>query len=80
MPRKTTVTDEHNRMYNFYVNQVEYLEFVKSVIISGHTRAQSATLRALMHLYVTDKEVRDKVNNIVEDFIIYKTNNEPSLK
>lgn len=80
MPKKTTIVDEHHQMYNFYVNKIEQLEFVKAVVESGHLRAQSATLRALMHLYVTDTDVRNKVNSIVNDFIVYKQNGEISLK
>lgn len=80
MPRKTTVNDEHNTMWNFYVNKIEQLEFIKCVAENGHSRAQSATLRALMHLYIEDKDVQVKVNNIVDNFIVYKKNDEPSLK
>lgn len=80
MPRKTTVTNEHNTMWNFYVNKIEQLEFIKAVVESGHSRAQSATLRALMHLYVTNESIREEANKIIEDFMVYKQNGEPSLK
>lgn len=80
MPRKTTTENEHNTMYNFYINKVEHLNFVKKVTESGYLRAQSAMLRALMYLYIIDDTVRAKANSIVKDFIIYKKNGDISIK
>ena len=80
MPRKTTVLDEHNTMYNFYVNKIEQLEFIQAVAKNGHSRAQSATLRALMHLYIYDVDIQKKVDEIIDQFIIYRQSGDPSLK
>lgn len=80
MPIKTDASNEHHTMYNFYINRVEQLEFIKKVTESGHLRAQSAALRALMHLYVTDPEVTKKANAIIDKFIVYKKDGNISKK
>lgn len=60
------------KKWNLYVNEIEKLNYLKALIEAGHPRAQAAGIRAMMHLYVTDSDVREKVNSIIEDYIIYK--------
>lgn len=60
------------KKWNLYVNEIEKLKYLKALVKAGHPRAQSAGIRAMMHLYVTDSDVREKVNSIIEDYIIYK--------
>ena len=59
------------KKWNLYVNEIEKLNYLKALVEAGHPRAQSAGIRAMMHLYVTDINVREKVNSIIEDYIIY---------
>ena len=79
MPRKITLEDSHTKKWNLYVNELDKLEFIKALVISGKTRAQSAAIRALMYLYISDIEVQNKVNTIVDDFIVYNQNGEKSI-
>lgn len=60
------------KKWNLYVNEIEKLNYLKALVEAGHPRAQAAGIRAMMHLYVTDVDVREKVNSIIEDYIIYK--------
>ena len=78
MPRKVDVNTSHDKKWNLYVNEVEKLEYLSALIAAGHRDAQSAGVRAMMHLYVTDPVVRDKVNAIIDDFIVYKKDGNPS--
>lgn len=78
MPRKVDVHSAHTKKWNMYVNEVEKLEYLKALIEAGHPRAQSAGVRAFMFLYANDKEVRDKVNAIIDDYLVYKDDGEPS--
>lgn len=78
MPRKTTVETAHDKKWNLYVNEIEKLEYLKALIASGHNNAQSAGVRAFMHLYVTDPEYRAKTNAIIDDYIVYKKDGNPS--
>ena len=79
MPIKTTQLTNHSKKWNLFVNEIEKSEYLITLAKSGKLRAQSAGVRAFMHLYVNDPEVRDKVNAIIDDFIVYKDNGEPSL-
>lgn len=60
------------KKWNLYVNEIEKLKYLKALVEAGHPKAQAAGIRAMMHLYVTDNDVREKVNSIIEDYIIYK--------
>lgn len=60
------------KKWNLYVNEIEKLNYLKALVEAGYPRAQAAGIRAMMHLYVTDSDVREKVNSIIEDYIIYK--------
>lgn len=79
MPRKIDIYSAHTKKWNLYVNELEKIKFLKEVVNSGKQRAQSAAIRALMYLYINDKEVRDKTNAIIDDFIVYKNNGEVSI-
>ena len=79
MPRKVTQDTSFSQKWNLYVNEIEKLNFIKALINAGKTRAQSAAIRAMMHLYVTDTDVQNKVNAIVDNFIIYNNNGDKSL-
>ena len=78
MPRKTTTTTELSEKWNFYINQVDKAEYQVALVKSGKPRAQSAGLRAMIYLYVHDEDIRAKVNNIIDDFIVYKQNGKTS--
>lgn len=60
------------KKWNLYVNEIEKVKYLKALVEAGHPKAQAAGIRAMMHLYVTDSDVRKKVNSIIEDYIIYK--------
>lgn len=78
MPIKKDITNNHDKMWNFYVNEIEKANYLLALNKCGKPRAQSAGIRALMYLYVNDIEVRYKVNTIIDDFIVYKKNGEIS--
>lgn len=78
MPRKVDIHSSHTKKWNMYVNEVEKLEYLKALIEAGHPRAQSAGVRAFMHLYATDPIVREKVNAIINDYLVYKDDGELS--
>ena len=78
MPKKVDINSGHTKKWNMYVNEIEKLEYLKALIAAGHKDAQSAGVRAFMHLYVTDPIVRDKVNAIIDDYIVYNKDNSPS--
>lgn len=78
MPIKTNITNNHSKMWNFYVNEIEKCNYLLALNKCGKPRAQSAGIRALMFLYCSDIEVQNKVNTIIDDFIVYKKNGEIS--
>lgn len=78
MPRKITSPADTMDKWNFYVSKLEKAEFIKALVINGKDRAQSAALRALMHLYVNDQTIQNKVNDIIDEFKVYKQNGKPS--
>ena len=79
MPIKTTSITNHSKKWNLFVNEIEKSEYLIALAKSGKSRAQSAGVRAFMYLYVNDPDIRNKVNEIIDDFIVYKDNGEPSL-
>lgn len=79
MPRKTNINTEHSILWNFYVNPIEKSNYMIALKRNGYSRAASAGLRALMSLYITDKDIQNRVNSIINDFIIYKDNNKNSI-
>ena len=78
MPIKKDVNSKHDKTWNFYVNEIEKCNYLLALNKAGKPRAQSAGIRALMYLYVNDIEVHNKVNTIIDDFIVYKKNGEIS--
>ena len=78
MPRQPDIENVHNIKWNFYVNPIEKANYLIALTREGKARCQSAGLRAFMYLYALDKEVRDKINNIIDDFIVYKENGDMS--
>lgn len=79
MPRKVDKLQALNQQWNLFVNPVDKAEFMLALTKSGKTRAAAAAVRAFMHLYATDNIVRDKVNNIIDDYIIYKDSGDKSI-
>jgi hypothetical protein len=79
MPIKTNRFNNHSKKWNLFENEIEKTEYIVALVKSGKSRAQSAGVRAFMHLYATDEDVRNKVNAIIDDFIVYKENGKPSL-
>lgn len=79
MPIKPDKYTNHSKKWNLFVNEIEKTEYLCALAKSGKSRAQSAGVRAFMYLYVNDKDIRNKVNAIIDKFIVYKENGEPSL-
>lgn len=75
MPRKVSRCEGLTQRWNFFVNPINKSEFILALAKNGKSRCQSAALRAFMYLYTTDSEVADKINAIVDDFIVYKGDN-----
>ena len=78
MPKKVDINSGHTKKWNMYVNEIEKLEYLKALIARGHSNAQSAAVRAFMFLYAHDPEVADKIDAILDDYMVYKQNGEPS--
>ena len=78
MPIKTTRETAHDKKWNFYVNEIDKNEFLLQLVKCGKGRCQSAAIRAFMYLYIHDETVRNKINDIVDDFLVYKENGETS--
>lgn len=78
MPRRVDINSGLTKKWNLYVNEIEKNEYLLALVKCGKSRCQSAAVRAFMHLYVNDPIVRDKVNAIVDDFLVYKENGESS--
>ena len=74
MPRIVDPTTNHYKKWNLYVNEIEKSEFLMALVKSGKARCQSAALRAFMYLYVNDLEVRNKINTIVDKYLVYNNN------
>ena len=78
MPIKTNNLTKHDKKWNFYVNEIEKCKYLEALQKSGKAKAQSAGIRALMYLYISDADIRNKVNTIIDDFIVYKKNGDIS--
>lgn len=79
MPRKVDINTGLTKKWNLYVNEIEHAEFVKALSINNKPKCQSAAIRAFMKLYCSDTEVQAKINNIIDDFIIYKKDGSQSI-
>jgi hypothetical protein len=78
MPKIVDVNTNHYKKWNMYVNEIEKMEYLMALTKAGKSRCQSAAVRAFMYLYANDEVVREKVNAIVDDYIVYKENGESS--
>ena len=79
MPRKVSKENALNQQWNLFVNPIEKTEFILALTKSGKSRCASAAVRAFMKLYATDEIVRSKINNIIDDYIVYKENGDKSV-
>lgn len=79
MPRKPSKTEALDKKWNLYVNEIDKADYLIALAKSGKSRCQSAGVRAFMYLYANDEEVRNKVNAIIDDYLVYKDNGSPSL-
>lgn len=79
MPRKPDDNQKLDKRWNFFVNENEKLEFLLALAKNGKQQCQSAALRAFMYLYANDDEVKNKIHNIIKDFIVYKRNGKISV-
>ena len=78
MPIKNKPLEKKER-WNFYVTEIDKVEYMIALNKAGKYKAQSAGLRAFMHLYATDDIVRNKINEIIDDYKIFKDSGKPSL-
>lgn len=79
MPRKTNIVTAKDKRWNFYVNEIDKANFLIALTKSGKQKCQSAALRAFMYLYTNDESIKEKINSIVDDFLVYKENGTVSL-
>lgn len=79
MPRKIDPHSALTKKWNMFVNEAEKAEYLLALTKAGKSRAQSAAVRAFMYLYATDEEVRNKINAIVDDYMVYKDNGDASI-
>lgn len=78
MPRKPSDLERMDLKWNFYVSELLKAEFIQALVENGHVRAQSAALRALMELYITDEETQRKLKDLLPKHLIYKQNGDVS--
>lgn len=78
MPRKVDLYSEHTKRWNFYVNELEKLDYIMALTKAGKSRCQSAGLRAFMYAYTNNELVRNEINKIIDDFVIYTDNDKLS--
>lgn len=65
--------------WNFYCNKMDKLNYLMALAKSNKVGAQSAGMRAFMYLYTVDEDIRNKVNSIIDDYIVYKSNGTKSV-
>jgi len=78
MPRKVDINSEHTKKWNLYVNELEKLDYILALTKAGKSRCQSAGIRAFMYAYANNEIVRNEINKIIDDFIVYNDNNKIS--
>ena len=78
MPRKVDNTTNHYKKWNMYVNEIEKAKYLLALTKAGKARGQSAAVRAFMFLYANDEVVREKVNAIVDRYLVYNDNGSES--
>ena len=79
MPKKVDINSGLTKKWNLYINPIDKAEYLLALTKAGKSRCQSAAIRAFMHLYIVDKEVQDKINAIVDDFLVYKEDGTTSV-
>ncbi len=77
MPRKLEPNEQMDK-WNLYVRKGDKLKFQIALLDAGHPNAQAAAIRVMMHLYTSDPNIRDAVNERIEDFRVYKQSGKPS--
>lgn len=80
MPKYIGNSGEEVVMWNFYINKTEKIKFITNLAKNGLFRAQGAALRTLMFLYNNDKYVEELVNEKIKDFLVYKKDDNISMK
>ena len=78
MPRQPNQLEACDKKWNFYVNEADKVNYLIALSNSGKQRCQSAGLRAMMHLYSVDTDFRDKVNQVIDNYLIYRESGKPS--
>jgi hypothetical protein len=78
MPRIVDNQTNHYKKWNMYVNEIEKTEYLLALTKAGKARCQSAAVRAFMFLYATDEVVRNKINAIVDKYMVYNDNGSES--
>jgi len=71
MPIKTNKYTEHKKLMSLYVNNIEYMTFLKTVAENEEPKSSSAVLRTLMYLYSSDKTLQNQVSLKIKDFIVF---------
>lgn len=79
MPKKSKLDKSLCLKWNLYINPIDKAEYLLALTKAGKSRCQSAAIRAFMHLYIVDKDVQDKINAIVDDFLVYKEDGATSI-
>lgn len=76
MPR---VVDNKMEKWNFYIDKIDKLKFMKSLLDGGHQKAQSAALRAFIKRYTVDEQLRKLMEPYIENEKVAINNNKISL-
>lgn len=76
MPR---IVDNKMEKWNFYVDKVEKIKFMKVLLEHGHQKAQSAALRAFIKRYQEDEQVRKLIDPYIEEEKVKCNNDKISL-
>lgn len=79
MPKYINEENKDSVLWNFYIDKRAKIDFLTKLIETGHFRAQGAAIRALINLYISDKSIQDKINDTIDDFIVYKKNGDMSI-
>ena len=63
MPR---IVDNKMEKWNFYIDKLDKLKFMKALLDDGHQKAQSAALRAFIKRYSVDADLRKLIEPFIE--------------
>ena len=78
MPRTPSPDKALPKKWNLYVNEADKAEYLLALVKNGKASCQSAAVRAFMWLYVHDPEIQEKINKIVDSFLVYKDHGDVS--